>query len=205
MIYETFFVVAFLFWSIVQIILVTVFATNVWDAVDARLAEAEEGHTGLEEPLSWWLAMKTMALTHIVAIMMMIVGYAMGDIQDELLDWFNEYEGKTSRRGTDDDGWTEIDSGEDFLMHGILAAYGMFVFGTMGLASYIFGWSFLNLSEDNLECDVEGADLSVYAPAFAAMKQIVDKETCLANIQVIFDVMDLDHNNLLSRCEDAIF
>jgi len=207
MIYELIFVILFLGWSLIKVILVTLFASQVWDAVDARLAEAAEGHTGLEEPMSWWLTMKTMTLTTLIGIMMMVGGYCMGDVVDEIVDWFNNYEDKTDDEGTnngtrDPDGTATT---EDLIYHAVIGIYSMFVFDSMAFGSYIFGFEFLNLSEDNLECDLESADLTIYNDAFAIGDLIVDKKSCLENIQKIFDIMDLNNDNILSRCEDATF
>ena len=207
MLYELIFVLSFLGWSLVKTILATVFASQVWDAVDARIAEAEEGHTGLEEPLSWWLAMKTMTLTTLIGIMMMVGGYCMGDVVDEIVDWFNNYQDKTDDEGTNDGVVDPAGTAttEDLIYHAVIGVYSMFVFDSMAFGSYIFGWEFLNLSEDNLECDVESADLSVYNEAFEIAASMNSRSSCLENIQKIFDIMDLNHDNLLSRCEDATF
>jgi hypothetical protein len=93
-------------------------------------------------------------------------------------------------------------------LHLVTANYGVFVFEVIALGVLIFGWSFLNLSKDGekFECDINAVgDKSGYSGLQAAFDSIKDKQSCLENIDKVFKIVDLNGDNLLSRCEDAAF
>lgn len=83
--YEVFMVGAWQFWSFVQVVLVTITGMIVWDALDARMAEAKADSIGLDTALSWGLAFKTFTLCMIVAMAMGIAGISMGDIANDAI------------------------------------------------------------------------------------------------------------------------
>lgn len=87
----------------------TVTASNFWDALEARMAEAKAGHTGLEEPLTWVKAIKAFTLTTLVGVAMIIAGFSLGDIADEAITWVAYYDDDTSKEGDEKTDGTKDD------------------------------------------------------------------------------------------------
>jgi hypothetical protein len=76
-------------------------AYNVWGAMDARLAEAAEGSIGLENAFTWEKAIKASSLLMVIALADIISGFTLGDIADEVVTWFGEYDNDTKSEGRD--------------------------------------------------------------------------------------------------------
>jgi len=76
-------------------------AYNVWNSMDARLAEAAKGSIGLENSFTWEKAIKASALLMVIALADIISGFTLGDIADEVVTWFGEYDNDTKSEGRD--------------------------------------------------------------------------------------------------------
>lgn len=165
--FELFLVGGWEFWSFAQIIFVTVSAFLVWDGLDARIAEAKAGSIGLENALTWGLAIKTFTLEMIVTIAMIIAGVCLGDVADEAIAWNDWYDDDTDKEGTDKETGKKDPAGTsatwDVLLHFVTAILSMAVFGFLGIFSYFFLWFELNLGDDGFQCDLDAVDNSVYA------------------------------------------
>lgn len=139
--------------------------------------------------------------------MMVVSGFSLGDIADEAITWVAEYDDDTKTEGDDKNDSSADDpdgtsAQQDILLHMVTAVYGMFVFGIMSISSYIFAWTFLNIRDggSDYECNIVDVDYSAF---FDIVKDVDSKESCLANADALFDIMDLDGDNYISRCEDA--
>ena len=78
----------------------------------------------------------------------------------------------------------------------------------MSWGSFIWSSNFLNLAKDGEDfvCNtVTIGDKSGYSALDGLFQQIVDKQSCLDNFDKVFSTLDLNGDNLLSRCEDAAF
>lgn len=88
-VYELLFIIFQEIWALITIILGIVYALEVWDLLDARRAEAEEGSIGVETPLLYSKAMKVATLCMISGLGVLISGYSIGETSNELVSWFD--------------------------------------------------------------------------------------------------------------------
>lgn len=74
----------------------------------------------------------------------------------------------------------------------------------MTIGGYIWAWSFLNIRDAgaDFECEIKPQDYSALPGVVA---NITSRETCLENVDKLFDIADLNGDNYISRCEDANF
>lgn len=86
-------------WALVVIILALVTASDVWNKVDARIAEAKAESIGLDTPVTWTLAIKTVALLFIATFGVVLTGYTLAYTSDELISYFGEYDNDTKTEG----------------------------------------------------------------------------------------------------------
>lgn len=183
-------------------------ASANWDALDARVAEAKADSIGLENVMSGEKTIKAVTLHLLVAFLVPMIGWCLGEIAAPLVGWWDNYASKTKTEGTDKDSGNADRDGtaarEDVYYHAIVTVYGMFVMGCINFGSYIFMGHFLNLNgDDGFTCDVESQSQSTYSQVATYAKAMTNQATCLDNIQKIFDIMDLDNDGMISRCEDA--
>lgn len=84
----------------------------------------------------------------------------------------------------------------------VTAIYGMFFLGIMSISSYIFAWTWIDIKDGgaNFECEFEDVDYSAF---FNIVSDVRDRESCLERIDAAFDIMDLNGDNYIDRCEDA--
>lgn len=82
-------IVGWQWWGLVMSILAVVFASDVWQQLDDRLAEAKSDSKGFETKLEWTLAIKTTTLLMLIGIIMVITGYSMGELAPEAINYFN--------------------------------------------------------------------------------------------------------------------
>lgn len=71
-------IVGFEGWSLAITITGLVSASNLWTALESRLAEAKEGSLGIETPVRMDLAIKVFTLCMIAGLSVMISGYSLG-------------------------------------------------------------------------------------------------------------------------------
>jgi len=89
------------------------------------------------------------------------------------------------------------------IVHGLETDFFTFVIWTISLGGFIFYLIFDPL-DDTPECNFD-VDTSHYDGVAAILSQFKDYESCLANIDDVFNKMDLDNNGYIERCEDAAF
>jgi len=150
---------AWFFWAIVQSVYGTYLASQNWDALDARVAEAKKDSIGLEDVMSGEKTIKAVTLHLLVALMIPLIGYCLGEVAAPLIGWFDNYADKTKTEGTDKDSGNADRDGtavrEDVYYHAIAVVYGMFIMGCINFGSYIFMGEFLNINgDDGFTCDV---------------------------------------------------
>lgn len=156
----------------------TYFAMEVWDALDARLAEAKADTIGLEEALTWEKAIKTSTLMILLGSIIITAGFSGADVADELISWFDEYSNDTSKEGSkktngdvDPDGTSAMeDIPQNIMIASMFLALGMVMTG----GAYWFAYNFVNLGADNFVCDVEGQDPAAYAGVQDIIKKITN-------------------------------
>lgn len=199
-----------MFWSLFQVVYGTYLASQSWTALDARIAEAKENSIGLENVLNGEKTIKAVVLHLLVGFIHLTVAYCLGEDANPLVGWFNNYADKTKTEGQDkDDGDYDRDgtaAQEDIFYHFITAVYGMFINGMSNFGSYIFFDNFININgDDGFKCDLSDANISSYSGAAAIAKNMKDRASCQTNIQKIFDLIDIDNDGYITRCEDAKF
>jgi len=138
---------------------------------------------------------------------MIIAGFSLGDIADELINWINEYEDDTNDKAADNSGTAgyAASAQQDILLHMVTATLGYLVFFWMTLGAYIWAWSFLKVENagDDLVCEINNSN--DYSGIPAVVSNIVDKASCLENVQAIFTIGDVNGDGILDRCEDMNF
>ena len=72
----------------------------------------------------------------------------------------------------------------------------------IGASSFSDGFAPL---DDLMACDFVNFKRSDYKAAEKELGHIRDFESCMATIDKIFDIADLDHNQIVTRCEHAKF
>lgn len=152
--FEVFFVLAFLFWSFVQVVLSFFLASDVWKQLAQRKAEFELEAVGFETAMSWEIAIKNSTHLLLVAVIMIVSGFSMGDVGTEIITWHARYDDDTNRDQSDMTDGTSAN--QDVLLHFITGAYGMFFLGVMSLSSFIFSWNHLTVYEggSKTQCDL---------------------------------------------------
>ena len=206
--FELFLIIGWEFWGFMQVIFATSLASDAWGQLEARRAEAAQT-IGFETPLEWTLAIKSSTLLMLVGVMMVVSGFSLGDIADEAITWVAEYDDDTKTEGDDKNDASNDDpdgtsATQDITLHMVTAVYGMFIFGIMSISSYIFAWNFLNIKDggSELECQIKNYD---YSAINSVVANISNYETCIENIDALFDIVDVNGDNYISRCEDANF
>lgn len=88
--------------------------------------------------------------------------------------------------------------------HVITSVYAWFVLAAISAGGYYFAYQFIGL-DDGFACDLQ--ENAVSAATYAAIGPILaaqsNRATCLATIQDVFDIEDLDGDGKITRCEDA--
>lgn len=181
----------------------------MWGQVEARLDEAAADNLGHAFPLRWELAIKTHVLLMIVGVILIVSGFSLGDIADEAITWVSYYDDDTKTEGDDKTSGTADADGtsaqQDIILHLVTAIYGWFVFSAMSLSSFIFAWSFLNVKGDgeDFECDTSKGNPSEYAKIAGIFQNVTDKQSCLENMPAVVNILDLNGDHIISRCEQA--
>jgi len=136
-------------------------AYDLWGRMDARLAEAAKDSKGLENSFTWEKGIKASSLLMIVAIANLISGFTLGDIADEVVTWFGQYDNDTKSEGrdkTDGDYDPDGTSAEnDIYLHMGLTFYGFFVLAMISIGGNSFVYGFIdNIFNDGFgtNCDL---------------------------------------------------
>lgn len=109
----------------------------------------------------------------IISLGNVITGFTLGDVADELLTWFDEYDNDTKTEGTDKTNGRVDLSGtsaeQDIIQHFVVTIYGFLVLLAISIGGNAFSDSFFaNLFDDGFgvtsaSCDVTLADASLYS------------------------------------------
>jgi hypothetical protein len=200
--WEASLIVAWNVWAFFYVILAIVFAADVWGQLDRRHIENQKT-IGFETPFEWTYAIKAQSLLMVLSLVMVITGFSLGDTADELIGWVSRYSDDTDNKAKDSD--YDTTATHDILLHMTIASFSYLLFFLMTLAGYIWAWSFLNIENAgaDLECEINPNNDYSALPAIVA--NITSYETCLENVDAIFDVGDQDNDNYISMCEDANF
>lgn len=203
------FVVFFLyvFWSLLVTLFTFLGAGTVWDGLNARIAEVEANHTGLETPLQWSQAIKALTLCMLIGIATLISGYALGEVADHLIEFFASYDDKeTNEADKKTDSSDEYPDGtsaqNDLLYHLIIDIYGWLQLSVITIGSHIFHLAFFSL-DDGFTCEIDAAH--DYSSALSTLSNMKTKEQCLTLIADAFKLVDVNGDGVISRCEDASF
>jgi len=204
------FVAVWELWAL-SIVAVSLYAgAQLWETVDARLAEAAADSKGIETPITMILAIKTSTLLMVAGLSALITGYALGTIVNPVLTWIFFYQSRrTWIEGVDKDTNKQIGVDgtsfeNDFFYHVITSIYGFIVLSAIADGGYYFAYQFIGLDE-GFACDLQEGSVSAatyagIAPILALQK---DRASCYATIDQVFDIEDLDNDGTISRCEDA--
>lgn len=139
----------------------------------------------------------------VLSLVMLITGFSLGDVADELIGWIVRYSDDTKTKAKDSD--YDTTATNDILLHMTIASLSYLLFFFMTLGGYVWAWVFLNIENAgaDLECEINpNYDYSALGPIVA---NINSYETCLENIDAIFDVADQNNDNYIDMCEDANF
>lgn len=195
-------------WALVVTLLALYSGSALWDAVDARLAEAAAASIGVETPLSMGKAIKAFTLCMIAGLSVLVSGYALGESADELVAFFDDYDDKTKTEGTDKTSGDKDTAGTaaqfDIGYHLGTAVYGYIVLAAISMGGAIFANQFLGF-DDTFECDLQEGVITqaTYAAAFPILAAQTDRASCLKTIQQVFDIEDINNDGFITRCEDA--
>ena len=95
----------------------------------------------------------------------------------------------------------------DVGIHEVTGIYAMFMMGIAGILVYVYAGIFYNMGDSwyPLQCDLDAVDKATYSGVKDIAAKIKDRQSCLDNIQKIFDIMDINKDSMIQRCEDAKF
>lgn len=146
-------------WALVTSILALVYASDVWTKLDERLAEAEAGSFKIETPLDWDKSIKVYTLLMLTGLTTLISGYALGEVAEELISYFAEYDDNEKNEGDEKTDSSNVDPTgtaiqEDFTFHTVTAVYGWLVLAAISLGGQIFSMNFLTF-DDGFTCDLQ--------------------------------------------------
>jgi len=185
------------FWEIIVVMLFLSFsagttvmtyfmAAELWEMLDVRLAEAAAESIGIETPLDWDKAMKIYVLCMVVALTALVSGYSIGQVADELVAYWDEYdndvdkEGSSKRTGFTDPAGTS--AFEDLLMHMATTFYGVGTLATVSLGGAYFAYEFVpRIFADNFTCDLQQTKYNMantYQAAMDVRKAMTDRASC---------------------------
>lgn len=145
-----------------MIILGVVGAGWLWYLMDERIAEAAAGRIGpgIDTVLAWDKAIKVATLCMIGGISIIISGFSLGDVTDELIAWFDQYDTSTSQEGTDkrngDRDTAGTSSYYDIGFHAATTLYGFITLSAISAGGLLFAYIWLGIEglDDNFTCDL---------------------------------------------------
>ena len=123
----------------------------------------------------------------LAGLMAIVSGASLGDVVDEMVNWFNEetdnikdeaikdHENSTTERVDDGVSFTY-----DLIFHLISVFYGWFVLSVISTGGYIFMLSYTNL-DDDFDCEFDpNVDFNSYAGAFPFILSMTSYDDCIA-------------------------
>lgn len=98
--YEVLVILTWDLWALVVIILSIMFASDIWQKVTLRIAEARADSIGFDTPISWWNAMKTTVLLMVQTFGVVLTGYSLAYTSDPLIGYFDQYDNDTANEAS---------------------------------------------------------------------------------------------------------
>lgn len=207
--YEVLVILTWDLWAFVIIILSITFASQIWEKVTLRVAEAKASSVGLDTPVSWMHAIKTTALLFVQTFGVVLTGYSLAYTSDPLIGYFDKYDDDTNNEATKKEDGSQVSTdgtsarNDIGISHMITTFYGFAVFVAISVGGMIFFNQFDPL-EDNIQCDMELPD-GAFDGVKAILANITDYDSCRANMDNLFKKLDLNQSGIYDRCEDALF
>ena len=133
-----------------------------WGKLDDRMATAAADSIGLENAFTWEKAIKASTLLWLVGFGNLVSGFTVGDIADELVQWFGQYDNKTGNEGSDkethklDPAGTSAEN--DIYAHMATTLYGFIALAAISLGGNWFIYNFMpNIFDDGfgVNCDLD--------------------------------------------------
>lgn len=207
--FEVAVIIAWELWALVITIMSFVGADLVWKKTEARMAEAAADSVGLENALTWDVVFKVCTLIMVGTIAVVVSGWSLGDVADELVTYFAYYDDDTKTEGDEKTDSSNKDPAgtsaqNDLLNHTVTTFYSYFVFSVISYGATVFMSLFDPLETTTLVCDFNKTAAD-YDGVFALLGQIKNYETCMSVIEQIFEFEDQDKNGIVTKCEDANF
>jgi len=84
--------ILYFIWGLLVTLLTVGGGIKVWDALNARLDEVKTNFSGVETPLQWDKAIKSMTMCMLIGIATMIAAAGLGEVAEELIAYFSWYD-----------------------------------------------------------------------------------------------------------------
>lgn len=194
----------------IVIILSLTGASDIWTWTDKRLAEAKKGSMGLETAITWHLAIKSVALIFVVTMGVVVAACGLSEIANEVISYFDEYQNDVNTEGNQKQDASQFFSDgtsaqwDVVITHLISTFYSYFVFSAISYGGFIFFNQFF-YAPDSFACDLSTVDKAAYNGVQDLLGNIKDYDSCMANVDAIFDFEDQNKDGFIDRCEDASF
>lgn len=181
-----------------------------WANLDARLAEAAASSIGLENAFTWEKAIKSSILLFLAGYMNFWSALALLETDQRVVSFFDSYNSKTFNEGSDKEtGKTDLDGTSveiDIYAHMATTLYGFLALSMLSFGGNWFIYTFMpNVFNDGFTCNLDDTNASKYSGFAALASTMKSRATCMAVIDQIFAIEDIDGNGLVTRCEDAKF
>lgn len=205
--YELIAILLFEGWSLMMSIWTFMGASQLWTMVDQREKDAKtQGKFG--EPFDALQAMKYVTLCMVVGVNTLIGAFALGDVADNLITWYDHYADDTKTEGdAKDTGVVDLDgtaAKHDILYHYITLGMGYMLFSVIAFGGHYFGMQHMNYL-DTIECDLNLYDDATKQEMLGYFTKFTSKEACYENILSLMALIDVNKNKIVDRCEDANF
>lgn len=147
--YEILIILAFMFWSILVIILSFSLSSQIWKMIEDReIGVKTEGKGGVA--LDEWQSAKIVVLTLLFGTTTVISGYSIGEVTDQLITYLDQYsddktESDDKNTGVDDPSGTA--AGQDMLYHFLTVASSYLLSFAIMLGGFIFAFTHAAVSE----------------------------------------------------------
>lgn len=182
--------------------------SKAWSMMEAREAGVLVGGTGgiVLDPVT---GAKIFTLQILAGLMSIIGGFALGDTADNLLTWWDSYSTKDRNEGQDKDTGKFDPDGTaaeyDFLYHYVTMIFGYLTFGTIAAGGFIFAFTYMKAGPA-VNCDLNAMNSSQINGMISAFGKVAQsKQACYENMPSMLQIMDLNKNGFIDRCEDALF
>lgn len=151
-------------------------------------------------------AMKFFTLEMVMGFSSIVAGFALGDVADQLLTWFDYYADDTKSEGQDKEtGKFDPDgtSAEyDYLYHWSVLIYSYITFSAITVGGYWFGLNFMKWT-DPTDCGLDDLSSTLKSELRSVLMNLKTPQDCYDKMPALMRKIDFNKNNILDRCEDA--